>query len=128
MFRLDFRARGQAVKIRLGRYQPPSKGLQSAKAQQGAFTMQYLTIPEVAAILRKSVKTIQTDVTRAPQNLPLFSKIGQRILFLDTDVYDFIRSKIVNHKSNVLTNLALVPSPSNRRGRPPKVARQESVV
>lgn len=88
----------------------------------------YLTVPEVAAILRKSSTTIQTDVTRSPQNLPPFSKIGQRILFRESDVHEFISSKIVNHKSNVLTDIALVTSHAKRRGRPPKMARQESVV
>lgn len=86
----------------------------------------YLTVPEVAAILRKSSTTIQTDVTRSPQNLPPFAKIGQRILFRESDVHDFISSKIQN-KSNALDNIASPSSPS-RRGRPPKMARAESVV
>lgn len=83
--------------------------------------MRYLTIPETAALLRKSVTGLSSDITRNPQALPPFYKIGRKVLFSEADIHTFVKSKQVNHLGDE-TPIARNPhSSGKKRGRPAKL-------
>ena len=65
---------------------------------------QYLTIEEVAKILRQSAATIRCDITRNKTNkLPPYLRFGARILFPVNELHSWLHSKIV-YKNNVNVN------------------------
>lgn len=65
--------------------------------ERNGTNMEYLTISEVAAILRKSPESIRSDVTRNPNILPPFAKVGGRILFIACLIHDWVLGKLVNY-------------------------------
>jgi predicted DNA-binding transcriptional regulator AlpA len=59
-------------------------------------THQYLTIVEVAKILRVSSKSLANDITRSPSTVPPFFRKGRLVLFPSNLIPDWVTSQIVN--------------------------------
>lgn len=82
----------------------------------------YLTIQEAARIMRKSPVGLQCDISRSPQKLPPFVKLGNRILFDEEKLYKFIESKTVNPENNELLSKSSQIG-GKKRGRPSSVTK-----
>lgn len=59
-------------------------------------TPQYLTIVEAAAILRVSPLSLQNNITRAPQSVPPFVRLGRLIRFHSILLHQFMLDGIAN--------------------------------
>jgi hypothetical protein len=57
---------------------------------------QYLTIVEAAAILRVSPLSLQNNITRAPQSVPPFIRLGRLIMFHSILLHKFMLDGIAN--------------------------------
>lgn len=94
----------------------------------------YLNIPEAAAILRVSSKSLANDVSRSPSTIPPFFRKGRLVLFPSHLLHDWALSQIANLPNNDHAHLNSVnkkrsaglvstnqqTSLSPKRGRPRK--------
>jgi predicted DNA-binding transcriptional regulator AlpA len=69
---------------------------------------------ELAKILQQSERTVVNNMTRAPQFLPPFRRVGRRAVWIKDDVLDWLRCGRSGHANQSSNIAALV-----RAGRPP---------
>lgn len=84
--------------------------------------MKLLTVPECAEFLRRAKHSVQSDTSRNPSNLPIFAKLGGKIVFDFDDIVSFVnqRKNIVTANDTKFIDHTHKNSVNKKRGRPRK--------